>query len=455
MTLHVNGSMVIFFIMPEQQNTDLREAALGILRENDIGRATKPSPNQYPHLWNWDTAFIAIGYSHSNPERAELEIEALLDSQWDNGMVPHILFTPGETRYFPGPDVWQVTRNPFAPRNGLTSGITQPPILAVAALKVFKNNPDKKQALAFLRKCFPGLKRFIDFFLKERNPDGTGLTYIVHSWESGLDNSPRWDPLIQSIQMEYQPEFNRLDTVYVPASQRPSNNDYSRYIYLLEQYRDVDYDQKAIFGKGLFLVQPVLFNCLFYWSLRSMETIAHLLGESSDYFRNAANNLQQAIQEKLWNRELQAYFDWNIITGQPLLTETVSSFAPLFTGICTEETAFNMARRITNPKGYWPVGGYAVCSTPIWSPSFDPENYWRGPVWININWLIIRGLQQYGFFDQAEELTRLTLELVTQNGFREHYHPQTGVGGGAQRFSWTAALVLDLLHDRPISHLTD
>jgi len=55
------------------------------------------------------------------------------------------------------------------------------------------------------------------------------------------------------------------------------------------------------------------------------------------------------------------------------------------------------------------------------------------------------GLRRHGRDDLARTLTRQTLSLVRENGFWEYYDPDTGVGLGSERFSWTAALVLDLL----------
>ena len=82
------------------------------------------------------------------------------------------------------------------------------------------------------------------------------------------------------------------------------------------------------------------------------------------------------------------------------------------------------------------------------SADFDSRNYWRGPVWINVNWIMIRGLERYGLDDEAERLRRLTLDLVARSGFSEYYEPTTGEPLGSSRFSWSASLTLDLLHDR-------
>jgi glycogen debranching enzyme len=69
-----------------------------------------------------------------------------------------------------------------------------------------------------------------------------------------------------------------------------------------------------------------------------------------------------------------------------------------------------------------------------------------------MNWLLLRGLQRYGFHEQAEYLRQSTIELVQEGGFYEYFHPTTGNGHGSDFFSWTAALLLDiLLEETPIT----
>lgn len=76
---------------------------------------------------------------------------------------------------------------------------------------------------------------------------------------------------------------------------------------------------------------------------------------------------------------------------------------------------------------------------------FSPVRYWRGPVWINLDWLLMRGFERYGFREQAERLRRAIVGLVQNAGFYEYFDPISGRGHGSNLFSWTAALLLDVL----------
>src|SRR5207248_2941214 len=100
----------------------LAQRALAVLDANWRGASTVPSPALYPHQWSWDSACIAIGYSHLDPQRGEQELRSLFRGQWRNGLLPHIVFAPGQG-YFPGPEFWQTESSPDAPASPRTSGI--------------------------------------------------------------------------------------------------------------------------------------------------------------------------------------------------------------------------------------------------------------------------------------------------------------------------------------------
>src|SRR5919201_5860296 len=150
----------------------LAAGALDVLRANWRGASTVPSPLLYPHQWSWDSACIAIGYSHGNRERAETELRSLFAGQWRDGLLPHIVFADGDG-YFPGPEFWQTERSPLAPRAPRTSGIVQPPVHATAVLEVHRRAAG--HALPFLQELLPKLEAWHEYLYRERNRDGDGL----------------------------------------------------------------------------------------------------------------------------------------------------------------------------------------------------------------------------------------------------------------------------------------
>ena len=87
------------------------EHAAEVLRENDHGAYTVPTKGLYPFQWNWDSCLTALGLAQIDERRAWQEIETLMDNQWEDGMVPHIVFHQLDDGYFPGPDVWETNRD--------------------------------------------------------------------------------------------------------------------------------------------------------------------------------------------------------------------------------------------------------------------------------------------------------------------------------------------------------
>ncbi len=86
---------------------------------------------------------------------------------------------------------------------------------------------------------------------------------------------------------------------------------------------------------------------------------------------------------------------------------------------------------------------YPVPTVSIDTPLINPDEYWRGNTWININWFIVQGLIRRGFKTIARKLINRTLSLVRKSGFREYYNPFNGKGLGAINFGWST-LSLDL-----------
>jgi glycogen debranching enzyme len=130
------------------------------------------------------------------------------------------------------------------------------------------------------------------------------------------------------------------------------------------------------------------------------------------------------------------------------VTGTIADLFPLYAGAPDGARARRLVdEHLLAPDRFGP-SPWAVTTVSRASPDFDPRNYWRGPVWINVNWFMIRGLERYGFESEADHLRRLTLDLVSRSGFTEYYEPTTGEPLGSREFSWSASLTLDLLRDR-------
>jgi len=424
----------------------LIEGARAVLTANDLGASTKPAPSLYPHQWNWDSCFIAIGISHYDTTRAALELQSLLHGQWRNGLVPQIVFNPAGTGYFPGPDVWQSERSPDAPRDVQTSGITQPPVLATAALKIWENAPDQDLAKSLLTDLYPRILLYHHWLYTERDPDGSGLVVVVHPWESGLDNSPPYLDAGSRVTLTYRPKYERLDLLHVAAKNRPTNKDYDLFVYLLEQMRSVDWDQRRYLEQAPLQVIDVLFNSILCRANTDLAAIAEIVGEDPGPTRAWRDRTVTAINDMLWDDDVGTYFSYDRVAGKPLKDDTIAAFHTLYGRVAPADRAQRLIEQhLRNSEEYLPHSGFNIPTTAMNSPWFNPENYWLGPVWVNTNWMVLHGLDDYGHPDLAEQLRLTTLGLVQRAGFREYFNPLSGEGYGTDSFGWTAALSIDLV----------
>jgi len=423
------------------------KVAKKILEANWTGSYTKPSPRLYPHQWNWDSGFIAIGYAHYDQKKAEQEILSLFQSQWANGMVPQIVFNPEALgNYFPEPDFWQV------PDGRLTSGITMPPIHASACRHVYQEARHKERARNFLKAMFPKLMASHRYFYRFRDPEQTGLTYIRHPWESGLDNSPAWDRPLRNILIDKSklPPYERKDLHHgVPREQRPSDEDYDRYVYLVDLFRRLGYREEDIYTECPFLVQDVLFNSILCRANLDLLEIGQVLKEDTVEVQGWVDQTSRAISEKLWCEPCRKFEDMDLLNGEPIHTATAANFMPLFAGAASKSQAEIMYETLNSVSFCALHQGncFTIPNYDMTREDFNPQNYWRGPVWININWMLSQGLKGYGYKQKADAMKKDMIQLPIRFGFHEYFDSQTGRGYGSRNFSWTAALFLDMVYE--------
>lgn len=428
----------------------LADRARAILAANWTGTSTVPSRTLYPHQWGWDAAYIAIGWAHVEPAHAAQELRSILRGQWADGKVPHIVFDPSvaDDAYFPGPGFWRTEEVARAPAAARTSGITQPPLHARAALEIARH-AGGPEVLAALRDLYPRLVAQHDYLACRRDVAGGGLAAIVHPWESGLDNTPIWDTPLEAIPLpaEGVRPYTRRDLDHADPADRPTEAWYDRFVFLAREHRGHGYGEDDLRAASSFLVEEPLFNSITLWSLHALAEIAELLGEDGTPHRQAAERVHRGLVERLWDGGRFTPLD--LVSGRRIEARTIVSLAPLLDPDLPEAMVDAIAEELASARFLPPDGaGYGVPTYDRTAPDYDPRRYWRGPVWVNTNWLLSRGLRQHGRAELADAVDDATLALVARSGFREYFDPDTGEGYGSEDFSWTAALVLDLLASR-------
>jgi glucosylglycerate hydrolase len=436
--------------------------ATGVLRRNSIKSWTKPAPALYPHQWSWDSAFIALGLAHVDNQRATSELETLFESQWATGKVPHIVFNPEAPpkSYFPDAERWSSSAlSEDAPAGSHTSGLCQPPVHAIAVLRIWETSRGRDErhvarARRFLEANYPRLFAWHRYLATARDPEGSGLVTIYHPWESGTDNSPRWDPALQAVEVGDLPPYTRYDLQHVTdPSHRPTNEEYDRYLWLLEHLKRARYDETVIYDTHPFLVKDVLFSAILVAANEALLEIAEALGAPSEeralmegWIERGRNGL-----DRRWDEDLGLCVDYDLLAGEPLRVRTVAGFAPLVAGGLSRERLGSLLATLGSPAfaGREGLRWSLPPSTSPEEPGFHPRSYWRGPVWPVANWLLWWSLIRAGEPDPAARMRRETLGQLAEGGFAEYFEPFTGEPLGSAEQSWTAAVALDMLAAEP------
>ncbi|NNE28553.1 MAG: glycoside hydrolase [Saprospiraceae bacterium] len=433
---------------------ELKELSTGahrVLRKNWKGGFTIPTTKLYPFQWNWDSGFISLGLSHFNLDQAIQEIQSLFSGQWENGMVPHIIFhSENEKTYFPNHDFRNSNVNNGAPQKPKTSGITQPAVIGFVLENLLGRFPDDEKLQVFISEIFPKVVNSHRFFYTYRDPEREGLTYIFHPWESGRDNSPIWDESMNRIQVKEGdiPSYQRRDTSIANLDERPTSYQYDRYVYLLTLGKKYRYDGRAIFEESPFLIQDTLMNAVLIRSNQSLIRIGERFRFDTGEIKDWQQQAKSRFAEKLWNEDLETYVGFDLRAKKQILHKEIGGLTALFAEVPNETKAKSLNKYLTDLHDR----GYYLCpSFDVDSPLFDSKRYWRGPIWPQMNWMIYHGLKKYGFEDTANIVKSDLVELVSNLGFYEYFESQkslaaqlsTGYGGGD--FSWTAACIQDLI----------
>ncbi|MEM6761512.1 MAG: hypothetical protein AAF615_01420 [Pseudomonadota bacterium] len=406
--------------------------AKAILAQNDRGRFSVPTKGLYPFQWNWDSAFSALGYAHVSAERAVEELETLAASQWADGMIPHIIFHNRDDGYFPGPDVWQSGTTPP------TSGITQPPVLAIAMERLVARGMLGAERLGPLLDV---ADRWHAWFEVARQDPASGAIGVVHPWESGRDNMPDWDDALAAVNADNVTPFTRRDLGHVDASMRPTQAQYNRYIALVEFGRGIEWDQSQMPARSPFFVADPGMTAILASADRALAGLAedHGRHDVAGRARERSSRVREGL-ESLWSDEVGAYTSRNCRTGAR--GEGISSAA--FIAFLAGDVP--AARADTLRQTFDRLGERCRYMVPSYDPAsavFDEKRYWRGPVWLVVNWLVAMGLEHVGDTARAERVRSDSRALVEKSGFYEYFSPLDGAGLGGADFTWTAAAWLD------------
>jgi glycogen debranching enzyme len=354
-------------------------------RDEDGQGFCVPNPTTYPWQWLWDSCFHAVVWAHLGDERAGLELRAALSDQDADGFVPHM-------RYGRGP-------NPHAGfwgRRG-TSSITQPPMYGHAAAVVARTGLPIDGDV--LERAGRGLR----FLLEQRRRSPGGLVTLCHPWESGCDDSPRWDDAVDgpwTVDGWHAAKGRLLDTIERSPGGAPIAN--------------------PAFGVG-----SVGFSALVAWNALELAALV-----DDDALAAAARELAEAVDAR-WRADAGTWVDDGPTEGGSGRVRTLDALLPLLVVDRPEAMA-----QLTDPTAFGaPFGPSGVHRA---EPSFAPASYWRGSSWPQLTYLCWRAARWAGAGGSAASFQNSMTSAVLSSGFAEHWDPDSGSPLGAVPQSWSA-----------------
>lgn len=267
-------------------------------------------------------------------------------------MLGHISFNPDETRYFPGPEFWGTHQ--FSQNGIVTSGITQPPLLAISIRDIFTTVTDRQKAYVFIENVLPNVLKYHHYLETNRELDDSGLLTIIHPWEGGNDNSPRFDQILETINISEIPQEvislvhdHRKDNKLGSSNDRPSFDDYYRYMYLVRLYKECQWDYKKIVKESPFAMKDLTFNTMWVRANESLSELLTKLGREDEakLYMSGAHKTRKAITD-CWDNEhkMYAHIDVTQERHKKIVEPTIDTFIPLCA--CAASSSFSWSAAV-------------------------------------------------------------------------------------------------------------
>ena len=315
-------------------------------------------------------------------------------------------------------------------------------------LQTARNRGDSvDEAESFCRAALPQLKAWHDWLDGWRsNP--SGLVEIHHGWASGMDNSPRFDPAYDAIEVPVQFDLaQRCDLDLVDESERPSAEEYQRYIWLVRQLAQANFDDQAIRQTLDFRFGDVFSTAVLALASDDLAAMAVDLGQPE--YVQAAQEMAASCRASVAAAVDQTGLcrDYDVRAGRWLSSETIAGFALMICGgpadlVARQREILLGERWMGHPSLKYPL----PTSVSPASPNYRPRAYWRGPIWPIMNWYFAHTARLRGDIDLASRLRDAGLALLADDGkFSEYYQPATGEPLGSKNMSWTAMTAIDWL----------
>jgi hypothetical protein len=346
-----------------------------------------PNARTYPHQWLWDSCFHSIAWAALGDPRAVVELRSMFSRQFGNGFVPHMNYR-GET----------IDRGPRRD----VSGFTQPPVYPLALQRI------GEAGMGLDPDLLAATRRGLGYLLRHRMRDG--LCFVVHPWETGCDDSPRWDAWVGASDW-VQDTWLAADLRLVEAATFSPEGDAT--------------------GSAELVCAPSLFNGILSHGLLVAD---RLLDDRR--LRAAGHELGEAMDELLWDEGQGMFVDRPIVGGgESARIPTIDGVLSALGGV-RRDHAVACLEQLGDPSRFAaPLG---LRYLPADHPSYRPDQYWRGSAWPQLTYLAVQACRRWGLDELAATIGDQGRRAIVAAGWSEHWNPETGEGLGARPHTWAA-----------------
>jgi glycogen debranching enzyme len=381
-----------------------------------------PSQGRYYWQWFWDSCFHIIALARLHPAMAVAELDSLLKPQKEDGFIGHLTYW-GRRGAVMSPIYGQSRIGEWRRRH---SGMIQPPVLAHALEELWLQTGDSTLITSYLNR----VRAFYDWLSRERDADGSGLIGIVSPYEAGTDNNP---------------SFDRTLGLSNPGRMRIlwANRKLDWYNII----RGKNFDYRTLIKRDRFVVIDPFMNSVYADAWSSLARMHESVGdtEAATSARAQAAKTTDALNDRCWDADRGHYVYLGGADQTPDTTLSVGAIFPLILeGAPKDRVESVVDRYLTNPDHFWRP--FPVPSVAASEDSYNAESeamIWRGPICMNLNWLLARGLKSHGYSEEAGLIAHRSKEAAFKD-FREFYSPETGRGMRGTKFGWaTTAVAID------------
>ena len=388
---------------------------------------TQPSPQRYPFQYFWDTCFhVIILVAIGEAEHAKHHLRTLFSMQTSDGFIGNIIYWK---KLLPArlTDFFQMKASSiFRFHSPHMSNIVQPPIIALAVMRVYEETGDKK----FVKEMLPKLKLYYNWLANNRDFDGDHLISIITPFESGMDWKASFD-VVTGFRGKANP-WLFLKVVGV---------DFRNFLH--------NYNLTKIEKANYFRVKDAGFNSIYAQNLQEMVKLCNIAeDEDEKKYKALVKKVTSSIVKIMYDEQDAAFYDTYGKENKKIKVLTPTIFYPVIINDIPDEIGHEVMNRHFYKSDEFDTP-FPIPSLSQNDEAFNPEEslyIWRGPTWIVNNWFMHKYLIRNEHKDKAKKLMESMLKLIEKSGFREYYNPFTGEGYGAKDFTW-GGLILDMMNN--------